>query len=314
MEVKNQKKAWLYLLPVLIVLAVFTFYPIIMSFVWAFLEGYRLNTPISGVGIQNFIEIFKAEDVIIGNNFLRALQNTAIIAFVTVPCSTILALLISVALNSIKPLQKALQTIYFLPYITNTLAIGAVFALIFSNPTQTSGGIVNDILKMMGLSQIHWTDGSNYPASLALVCIYDIWSGLPFKILIILGALQSVNKQCYEAAKIDGTPRRRVLWRITVPLISPPLSYLLITGFIGAFKEYNSIIGLFSTGGEKTPKMGANNFMLTIVGIVYQYIDAGTATQIGNYGVAAAGALVLFAIIMVLTSINLYVSKKKVHY
>ena len=179
MEVKNQKKAWLYLLPVLIVLAVFTFYPIIMSFVWAFLEGYRLNTPISGVGIQNFIEIFKAEDVIIGNNFLRALQNTAIIAFVTVPCSTILALLISVALNSIKPLQKALQTIYFLPYITNTLAIGAVFALIFSNPTQTSGGIVNDILKMMGLSQIHWTDGSNYPASLALVCIYDIWSGLP---------------------------------------------------------------------------------------------------------------------------------------
>ena len=149
MEVKNQKKAWLYLLPVLIVLAVFTFYPIIMSFVWAFLEGYRLNTPISGVGIQNFIEIFKAEDVIIGNNFLRALQNTAIIAFVTVPCSTILALLISVALNSIKPLQKALQTIYFLPYITNTLAIGAVFALIFSNPTQTSGGIVNDILKMI---------------------------------------------------------------------------------------------------------------------------------------------------------------------
>ena len=135
-----------------------------------------------------------------------------------------------------------------------------------------------------------------------------------FKILIILGALQSVNKQCYEAAKIDGTPRRRVLWRITVPLISPTLSYLLITGFIGAFKEYNSIIGLFSTGGEKTPKMGANNFMLTIVGIVYQYIDAGTATQIGNYGVAAAGALVLFAIIMVLTSINLYVSKKKVHY
>lgn len=316
MEVKNQWKAWLYLAPALIVLIVFTIYPIFNTIFLGFQEGFDQLGVLGGetyeFGFGNFIKILDPNDYF-GELFYRALVNTTLIVVVTVPCSIILALLVSVALNSIKPLQKFLQTIYFLPYITNTLAIAAVFAIIFQSSSEGVGatqGILNNLLEMMGMDPIDWLGGTNYWASMAVVFIYDIWAGLPFKILIILGALQSVNKQCYEAAKIDATPKRRVLTKITIPLISPTLSYLLITGFIGAFKEYTSVIGLFSTPSSGN-KMGFDNFMITIVGLIYNFIDGDDA---GQYGMAAASAIVLLIIIMIFTGINNLLSKKRVHY
>ncbi|MDE6946513.1 MAG: sugar ABC transporter permease [Anaeroplasmataceae bacterium] len=314
MELKNQWKGWIYLLPALIVLAVFTVYPIFNTIILAFREGYDRVAIVGGAtnypwGFKNFTKILNP-DGYYGELFYRALGNTTIIVFCTVIPSTLIALLIAVALNSIKPFQKLLQTIYFLPYITNTLAIAAVFQIIFQSSGQTgaSVGILNNLIEACGGEAIDWLGGTNKPASMAVVCIYDIWSGLPFKILVLLGALQSVNKQCYDAAKIDGTPKRRVLWRITVPLISPMLSYLIITGFIGAFKEYTSIIGLFPAQGTK---MGSGNFMITIVGLIYNFIDGD---DVGQYGMASAAALVLLVIIMIFTAINMFVSKKKVHY
>lgn len=292
-------KGWLWLLPIILLMAIFTFYPLVKTTIDAFLvEDAAGNV---SVGIGNFSYVVQY------NKFRYCLLNTLLFTFISVPISTLLALLISVGLNSIKWLQKAYQTIFFLPYLTNALAIGAVFATMFSiiSPTGTaegaySLGLVN---KLLGTS-INWTSISpeNIWANRFVVIIYEIWSGLPFKILILFGSLQNVNKQYYDAAKVDGANKFTTLWRITVPLISPMLSYLIVTGFIGGFKAYTAVVGIY--GAEKVQ----NSYINTMVGYIYD--------QIGNdsTSLAAAGSLILFVIILIFTLINLGVSKKKVHY
>ena len=225
----------------------------------------------------------------------------------------LLALLIAVALNSIKPLQRFLQTIFFLPYVTNSIAIGMVFAAMFniiglrpSGLEADSWGIINNVIKFFGGDPINWINAqSSYAANMAVMTVYIVWNALPFKILVLLGGLQGINKQYYEAARVDGTPRRRVFTRITVPLLSPMLAYVIITGFIGGFKEYTSIVGIF---GEKMGPVGAPYRLNTMVGYIYQVLPET------NYGVASAAALILFAIILVVTLINMQVSKKRVHF
>ena len=310
-ESKHKWKAWLYLLPALILLMVFTVWPIINTVRIAFLDGYSmledLNPEVSyNVGVSNFVDVLDEY-----SGFKEALFNTLLLTFLTVPLSTILALVIAVCLNSIKPLQKTLQTIFFLPYVTNSLAIGMVFEAMFNIIGLTSGGqaeswgIINNIITLFGAEPINWVNmNSSYWANMAVMVIYIVWNALPFKILILLGGLQSVNKQYYDAAKIDSTPRIRVFTRITVPLLSPMLAYVVITGFIGGFKEYSSIVGIF---GEDMKAVGTEHTLNTMVGYIY---DA-----LGNReGRASAAALILFAIIFVVTMINLYVSKKKTHY
>jgi multiple sugar transport system permease protein len=237
-----------------------------------------------------------------------------LLCVLTVPISTFLALLIAVCLNSIKPLNRLLQTIYFLPYVTNSIAIGMVFAAMFNIvgfqyniQDSTSLGIVNNILGVFGIKPVNWINqSSTYGHNLAVMVIYIVWNALPFKILILLGGLQSVNKQYYDAAKVDGTSRARVFWRITVPLLSPMIAYVVITGFIGGFKEYTSIVGIF---GENMGPVGsgASKPMNTMVGYIYDSIKA-------QQGRASAAALILFGIILIVTLLNLYVSKKRVHY
>ena len=307
---KQQWKAWLYLSPAIVLLLVFTVWPIINTLRMAFLNGYGNMAEIGGAtfqfGIQNFIKVLKYK------NFLTCLKNTALLCVITVPVSTILALLIAVALNSIKPLQKFLQTIFFLPYVTNSIAIGMVFAAMFNivglkaTGTAETWGIVNNVLQFFGLNPINWVNaGSSYWANMAVMIVYIVWNALPFKILVLLGGLQSINKQYYEAAKVDGTPRRRVFTRITVPLLSPMIAYVVITGFIGGFKEYSSIVGIF---GENMGPANAVGRLNTIVGFVYDALEKD------RQGLASAAALILFAIIFVVTMINRYVSSKTVHY
>lgn len=311
MEGLNSKKAWLFLAPALVLMAVFTFYPLIQTTIYSFLEKYNGLDAAGGetfdLGFANYTRLFT--NLILRNRFLTALKNTAIIVFLTVPLSLGLSLMISVALNSVKFLQKFFQTLYFLPYVTNSLAIGAVFAVMF----QTSGtgtaeiaGIVNTALGWFGIPAVNWLGAnSSYAANMAVLVIYIVWSSLPFKILILLGALQSVNKQYYDAAKIDGTPKRRVLTKITIPLLSPMISYLLITGFIGAFKEYTAVVGVFGTTMGPT---GESAKMNTIVALVYDYIETA------DYGYASAIALILFVIILLFTFVQFRVNKKRVHF
>lgn len=233
----------------------------------------------------------------------------------TVPISSFLALLVAVFLNSIKWLQKPLQTVFFLPYVTNSIAIGMVFAAMFNivgsfygteNEIVVTAGIINNIIEFFGGKAINWINyGSSYIANITVMVIYIVWNALPFKILILLGGLQSINKQYYEAAKVDGTSRTRIFTRITVPLLSPMLAYVVITGFIGGFKEYTSIIGIFGESMGPADDAGRLN---TMVGFIYDAIESN------NQGRASAAALILFVIILAVTLINLQVSKKSVHY
>ncbi len=312
-ESKHQWKAWIYLAPAIALLLVFTVWPIINTVRMAFLEGYRGLEAAGGatfsLGVGNFVKVVKYK------RFISCLKNTLLLCVLTVPISTLLALLIAVALNAIKPFQKALQTIFFLPYVTNSIAIGMVFAAMFNivgsfygteNEIIVTAGIINNILGLFGIQPINWINyGSSYAANIAVMTVYIVWNALPFKILVLLGGLQSINKQYYDAAKVDGTPRRRIFTRITVPLLSPMLAYVVITGFIGGFKEYTSIVGIF---GEKMGPANDAGRLNTMVGFIYD------ALENNNQGRASAAALILFGIILVVTLINMQVSKKRVHY
>ncbi len=312
-ESKHKWKAWLYLSPALVLLLIFTVWPIVNTIRMAFLEGYNSMEVVAGatyeIGFGNFTRVIEYK------GFLTALKNTILLCVLTVPISTILALLIAVCLNAIKPLQRFLQTIFFLPYVTNSIAIGMVFyamfgmvgtAFGFENEAIYSPGIVNEIVKFFGGDPINWINsGSSYWANIAVLTIYIVWNALPFKILVLLGGLQGINKQYYDAAKVDGTRRSRVFTRITVPLLSPMIAYVVITGFIGGFKEYSSIVGIFD---ETMGPAGDPGRLNTMVGFVYDALETNKS------GRASAAALILFGIIFVVTLINLAVSKKKTHY
>ena len=312
-DAQNKWKAWLYLAPAIVLLLVFTVWPIINTVRMAFLEGYSGLQMVGGqtfnFGFGNFVKVVQY------NKFVQCLKNTILLCVLTVPISTILALLIAVALNSIRPLQKVLQTIFFLPYVTNSIAIGMVFAAMFNivgafygteNEIIVTAGIINNVIQFFGGDPVNWINyGSTYAANITVMVVYIVWNALPFKILVLLGGLQSINKQYYDAAKVDGTPRRRIFTRITVPLLSPMLAYVVITGFIGGFKEYTSIVGIF---GEKMGPPDDAGRLNTMVGFIYD------ALATNSQGRASAAALILFGIILVVTMINMQVSKKRVHY
>ena len=310
---KQQWKAWLYLAPALVLLLIFTLWPIVNTVRMAFLENYSGLKAAGGAtfnfGLGNF------EKVIGYRRFINCLKNTVLLCILTVPVSTVLALLIAVALNSIKLFQKGLQTIFFLPYVTNSIAIGMVFAAMFNivgsfygteNEIIVTAGIINNVIQFFGGEPVNWINyGSTYEANMFVMTVYIVWNALPFKILVLLGGLQSINKQYYDAAKVDGTSRRRIFSRITVPLLSPMLAYVVITGFIGGFKEYTSIVGIF---GEKMGPPDDAGRLNTMVGFIYD------ALSTNSQGRASAAALILFGIILVVTMINMQVSKKRVHY
>ncbi len=313
-ESKHPWKAWIYLSPAIVLLLIFTGWPIINTLRMAFSEGYSTMGAVGGETFKFGLDNFK--QVIEYGNFLTCLGNTMLLCVLTVPISTFLALLIAVCLNSIRPLQRLLQTIFFLPYVTNSIAIGMVFYAMFNmigsalgaeNELLISAGIINSIIGVFGIEPINWINsGSTYLANITVLVIYIVWNALPFKILILLGGLQSINKQYYDAAKVDGTSRIRVFGKITVPLLSPMLAYVVITGFIGGFKEYSSIVGIFDEGMGPAGDKGRLN---TMVGFIYDALENPR-----GQGRASAAALILFGIIFVVTMINLGVSKKKTHY
>ena len=290
-------KAWLYLLPAVLFLGAFLVYPLIDVFIYSFEEGYNsASQTYFGIGGYNYSYVLHDP------YFLQALKNTLILVLFTVPLSTAIALLISVGLSSIQKLRDLFQTIYFLPYVTNTLAVGLVFMILFKQTPYTDG-FANLILGWFGKGPIDFIGGP-YWAKMFVLCFYTIWVVMPFKVLILTSALASVDQTYYNAAKVDGTSRMRTFTKITLPLISPTLFYLIITGFIGAFKAYSDAVALFGTD------LNASE-MNTIVGYVYDMLY-GTAGGYPSY--ASAAAIILFAIVLTITTINLLVSRKHVHY
>ena len=294
---KRNFKGWLYLLPAMLFLGIFMVYPLIDVFIYSFEEGYNsASQTYYGTGMYNYSYVLHDP------YFLQAIRNTFILGVITVPLSTLLALLISVALSSVKALKKLFQTIYFLPYVTNTLAVGLVFMILFKK-TAYSDGLINLVLKLFGQGPVDFIDGP-YWAKMLVLCIYTIWIVMPFKVLILTSALSSVNQNYYNAARVDGTSRFRIFIRITLPMISPTVFYLIITGFIGAFKAYSDAVALFGTDLNAA---GMN----TIVGYVYDMLYGNGG---GYPSYASAAAILLFVIVLTITCINLLVSKKHVYY
>ena len=294
---KQNRKGWLYLLPALVFLGLFLVYPLVDVMIYSVEEGFNFASQTHrGVGLGNFSYVLRDP------YFLQAVKNTFILVIITVPVSTGLALLISLGLSSIRKLRELYQTVYFLPYVTNTLAVGLVFMILFKK-TPYSDGLANLVLSWFGAGPVDFIDGP-YWAKMLVLCVYTVWIVMPFKILILTSALASVNPMYYSAARIDGTPKWRVFTRITLPMISPTVFYLVITGFIGAFKAYSDAVALF---GVDLNAAGMN----TIVGYIYDmlYGDSG-----GYPSYASAAAIALFAIVLTITCINLLVSKKHVHY
>ncbi len=292
-----KNKAFIYLLPAILFLGVFMVYPLIDVFIYSFEEGYNFaSRTFSGVGTFNYSYVLRDP------YFIRAVKNTFLLVIITVPLSTIIAIFISYGLTKIGPLRNFLKTIYFLPYVTNTLAVGLVFMILFKT-TPYSKGLVNLFLSVFGAGPVDFIDGP-YFAKMFVMCLYTIWVVLPFKVLILTTALSNVPENCYNAARIDGTKSFRVFRKITLPMISPMIFYLVITGFIGAFKCYSDAVALFGTD------LNAKG-MNTIVGYIYDmlYSDGG-----GYPSYASSAAIILFMIVLTITVINLTVSKKHIHY
>ena len=341
LEYKNDKwKALLALAPTLILMLVFTFYPIFNTIMTAFMEGYTYGVWLESsdtnaiAWLTHFGETvientYNGDGEIIGTisqyvgigfgnfeitlkdpTFIKAFKNTCIMVFISVPITVIIGLLISVALNGIKKGQTVFQTIFFLPYVTNSIALGLVFSVLFGS----KNGLINSLLVSLGMEPVAWVVflGDSQPTYLTcmfVLMVYTLWNGLAFKILVFLSGMQSIDKQYYQAAQIDATPRWRVFAKITVPLLSPMIAYILITSLIGAFKVYSSVIALFNNnfGPSNDPDM-----LITMVGYTYKFLDN---MQVMNaISRASASALILFAIIMAITVVELWVSKKKVHY
>lgn len=294
---ENNRKAWLYLLPAFLFLGAFLVYPLLDVFLYSFEECYNFaSQTYQGVGLYNYSYVLHDP------YFLQAVKNTVLLVVITVPVSTGLALALSVGLSSIEKLRELFQTIYFLPYVTNTLAVGLVFMILFKKTPYTDG-LINLLLHLFGGPTVDFISGP-YWAKMLVLCVYTVWIVMPFKVLILTSALASVNPMYYNAARVDGTPQWRVFTRITLPMISPTVFYLIITGFIGAFKAYSDAVALF---GVDLNAAGMN----TIVGYVYDMLYGNSG---GYPSYASAAAILLFAIVLTITCINMLVSRKHVHY
>lgn len=297
-------KAAIALAPMLIILGVFTFYPIINTIIISFFPKYNyvFNT-YGSFGLSSY------QTVLSDPKFWNSILITGLMVIISVPISILVSLLISVALNSIKRLQGLFQTIFFLPYVTNGIAFGLVFATIFS---PMDYGLMNTVLGWFHLDPVNWTGSGNIPfwAGITVITIYSVWNGLAFKILVFLSGIQSIDKQYYQAAQIDGASKSRVFRKITLPLLSPMVLYITITSLIGALKAYSSVVSLY---GESMGNGSKGTFM-TAVGYIYKYFNTIKAGGEENLSLAAAAAVVLFIFILIITGLQMLYNKRRVHY
>lgn len=304
--------AYLYLIPAFILMGLFILYPMVNTIIVSFKYGYRFLTgEFVKFSAGYYVEILK-DDM-----FHRACMNTVFLVFVCVPLSMISALLVALGIQASSKVKNFLATLYYLPQVTNVIAAGFVFALIFNNDF----GLLNRILGLFGVDPVAWISGVGIAASdtlylqaylkcLFILFVYSMWSGLSLKVILFLGGLGSINPQYYQVADIDGTSKWKVLTKITLPLLSPTTMYIYITSSITAFKAYSAVIALF---GENYGPVGDNRkMMITLVGYIMEklgsYLDAGAVSM------ASTAAVILLIIIMLLTAVQFKLTDRKVHY
>lgn len=292
MRKRRNWSGYLYILPALVVVGVFTVYPLVRVFLMSTYEGYDFASgTVKGYGPENFRSLMQDEV------FHQALLHTFLYVLVVTPVVVALALLLAVLLNSSIRLRGLFQTVYFLPYVTSVVAMGIVWSWLF----HSEYGLVNYVLGLFGAAPVHWL---NDPAmAMPTLILFSIWKGLAFNIVIFLAGLQNIDPQYYQAARIDATPKRRVFFRITVPLLSPMIAYAVVMEMINSFKVYTEVYALF--GGDAGPANSA-------VTVVYYIYDQFYGNR--NFGVASAAAVVLFAVILAFTLAELRISRRRVFF
>lgn len=299
---KDGWKALIALAPMLILLIVFTFYPIFNTILVSFFPDYNyLTFEFGSFGVDSYVTVLNDAKL------WQSIGITAVMVISSVPLSIFISLLISVALCSIKKLQGFFQTIFFLPYVTNGIAFGMVFATIFA---PTPNGLINTLFNIV----IPWTGSVNTVpmwAGILVITVYSVWNGLAFKILVFVGGIQGIDKQYYQAAQIDGASKGRVFRKITLPLLSPMVLYITITSLIGAFKAYSSVVSLY---GE-TMGNGSDSTFMTAVGYIYDKFNSVTNDNlVFALSESSAAAVVLFVFILIITGLQMIYNKKRVHY
>lgn len=328
--------AWIVLIPALIFLTLFMLYPIINTFLFAFIQDFTYVPGAGSFALGQYVADISVTGqstfgfgnfaTALGNEyFIHSIRNTAELVIIEVPLTIIVSLLIATFLNSIKVLRGFYQTIFFLPYVTNSIALGLVFNIVFKNG---DGGLMNIFLKnVFGVSPINWLEEAGGGVAAAsrfhqgvVIVIYSIWNGIAFKILVFMSGLATIDKQYYDAAKIDGASSFTIWRRITIPLLSPQILYITITSFIGSFKMYTGVMAVYPNSGayyfgptSASSAVSENGTeWIPVVGWIYKYLkDPATADK---PGVASAASLILLGIIMLITIVQFAVSKKRVHY
>lgn len=291
-SLKSTAKAALYLLPMLVITITFNIWPIINSFLMSLYTKYDFYTDkVSAWGFDTFVYLWNDPD------FHLAVRNTLVFVVGVVPITVILSLIIALLLNQVKIISGFFRTVYFLPFVTSTVAIAMVWNWMF----HSNYGLINYFMGWFGIHPINWLTDPHY-ALLALI-IMSIWKSLGFNIILFLVGLNNIDHGYYEAAEIDGANARQRFWNITIPMLSPITFLVSVNGIIGSFKVFDEIFALF----QGTPGPGKAD--LTIVYYLYQKFYTEY-----KYPIAAASGVVLFFLILLVTLVQLWYSRKHVHY
>lgn len=285
---ENQPYAWLFLAPALSVILVFNVYPILRSVWLSFQKGSLLRHEFTGLSNYRFV----LNDPI----FHTAIKNTSIYAFFVVPISLLISLLIAWLIYEKIKNKGFFETIFFIPYVTSTIAIGIVFKYLLNSRY----GFLNYILSWFGIDPINWLGGIEM--SIPSIIIFGVWSGLAFNIIILLAGFRNIPKDYYKVADLFGASNWEKFKRITFPQLLPTITFLLTVNLIGAFKVYSQVYALF--GGQP----GIANSAQTAVFYIYDKFHIAQRP-----GIAMAATMVLFMMILIVTLIQNWIVKKGEH-
>jgi multiple sugar transport system permease protein len=294
--VKHLKKsdgirAIFYLAPAFLIIGLFQIYPIIQSFTMSFYTDFDyLSGEVYARGLDNFYYVLGDPD------FHLALKNTSTFVLFSVPLSMVASLFIAVLLNSSIKLRGFFRSVYFLPFVTSSVAVSMVWRWIFSK----NYGLINQILSELGFTKISWLNDPE--KTIFILVILSIWRGLGYKVILFLAGLQAIDEKYYEAAKIDGANSFKLFSKITLPLLKPTLFFVLITSVISSFKIFDEVFVMYDK------KTGPLKSGLTIV----YYIFDKFYNQ-WQFSIAAAATFILFVIILAFTIVQLKIGSKQIN-
>jgi multiple sugar transport system permease protein len=288
----KELKAFLYLLPALLIIVTFKIYPIIKSFTMAFYTDFDyLSGTVYERGLSNFQYVLTDPD------FYLALKNTFFFVLGVVPLSIIISLGFALLLNSNIKCKNFFRSIYFLPFITSTVALSTIWRWIFNGEY----GLANYLIGLFGIDKVNWL--TNPKLTIPILVLFTVWKYMGYKVIIFLAGLQNIDEKYYLSAKIDGANKWEIFKNITFPLLSPTLFFISITSIIDAFKIFDQVFVLYS--GSTGPLKSGLTIVYYIFNKFYKH---------WQFSIAATAAFILFIIILIFTVIQLKISKRKTNY